>query len=228
MLLRRVADGPACRADTARVRTAPARIVLASACALVAGGATGCSGGSGTSAPAPSMPTPISTLASPSPVTAAHPRLQLRPVTSSTEGVCSAPPLSGNRAGRPCGLDGRTNYQLGAALGEVTVARATVEPNANLSIQLDHRGAATLAAATATLIRRRLALLLGGRVVVASLVLQRITGGQLQLSPGTSGELDQIADALQARRLLPSSPASTPATAPLASTPASAPPVGGG
>lgn len=227
MLLRRVADGRACRADTARVRTAPARIVLASACALVAGGAAGCSRGSGTSAPAPSMPAPISTLVSPSPVPAAHPRLQLRPVTSSTEGLCSAPPLSGIGAGRACGLDGRTNYQLGAALGDVTVARATVEPGAYLSIQLDHRGAATLAAVTATLIRRRLALLLDGRVVVASLVLQRITGGRLQLSPGTSGELEQFAYALQARRPSPSPPASTPAYMPPASTPASAPPVGG-
>ena len=53
------------------------------------------------------------------------PPLQLRLVTSSQAGPCTAPPLTADGPGTACDLDGTTTYELAESLGEVTPTSVT-------------------------------------------------------------------------------------------------------
>ncbi len=67
---------------------------------------------------------------------------------------------------------------------------------AQVDIALDQADSATLDHVTRSAVGQRLAILLDGRVIMASTVVDPITGGQFALRTATSAEAQQLAAAL--------------------------------
>ena len=167
--------------------------------------AAGCSGEAGVpaviglaSASAASEAAPSASAAGPAVVP-----LQLRLVTSSTDGPCSAPALTGAGAGDACDAAGSTTYTLGESLGELTATSATVaaddaQSTGRVLITLDATGSATLRDATAAAVGQRLAMLADGKVLSAPTVGAVVTGDQLVITGATRAAADQIAATLLA------------------------------
>lgn len=131
------------------------------------------------------------------------PPLQLRLVTSSAEGPCSAPALTSDSAASACDWAGTTTYELGESLGVVTptsVVRSTDQGSEQVvvALEFDDADTGTLGDVTRDAQQQHLAMLLDGRVVSAAVVMSPITTGHVQLALGTEPEADQIAARLGA------------------------------
>jgi preprotein translocase subunit SecD len=136
-----------------------------------------------------------------SPGSAPSPSLQLRLVTSSTDGTCDAPALATDGPGTACSEDGTTTYQLGASLGTITptsVTRPDVGDGQVLDLAFDQAGSAKLGEVTGKAIGKQLAILIEGRVLSAAQVADAITGGTVRMSFATSAEAARVAALLHA------------------------------
>jgi len=159
-------------------------VVFVAAATLLAG----CGSASGNSA-ASGSPTPTATL-------------QLRLVTSSTDGPCSEPPLTSDAPGSACGQSGTTTSQVGESLGEVTPTAVTY-PGGQAARQVftfefDQAGSVKLGDVTREAVGEQVAVLVDGRVFSAPRVMNPITNGQLELVTTTPAEAKQVAAALHA------------------------------
>lgn len=126
--------------------------------------------------------------------------LELRSVTSSTDGPCTAPPPVTAAAGAACDFTGGTTYQLGAPLGTATPTsvETTDRPDSSLiTVTFDEPGRATIASVTSDAIGTQLAFLVHGRVITASRVMEPITTNQAEFAGATSAQAKQIADAIR-------------------------------
>jgi len=129
--------------------------------------------------------------------------LQLRLVTSSSDGACSAPAPTSDGSASACDWAGTTTYELGESMGVVTpisVVRSTDQgpDQVVVSLVFDKADAATLGDVTRDALQGHLALLLDGRVIGAALVVDPITTGQMELGLGTAPEAEEIATRLGA------------------------------
>lgn len=122
--------------------------------------------------------------------------LDLRLVTASTSGACTAPPLAADGPGTACDLDATTTYQLGASLGEVTPASVELDDSlpGGPTVQLTFEGAdlGTLATVSEGAVGQRLAVLVDGRVLFAAQLMAPITNGQVAIngdSPSRAAEM---------------------------------------
>lgn len=172
-------------ADTAQMKTTRALWVAAAALC-----ASACGGQSGPGSPAQDAHTSLGTL-------------QIRTVSSTTPGQCSAPPLTGAAAGRTCSLDSKTTYDLGPSLGELTVtgAQLAVDPPTDgqvVVVDVDRPSAKMLKDVTTRSVGESLAVLLGGRVATAATVQGPIGSGRLQLASGDPAVVAQVAASLHA------------------------------
>ena len=154
--------------------------VLAAVVALLAGCSSAASGGNGS----PGTP------------------LQLRLVTSSAEGPCSATTLTSGGPASACDRAGTTTYQLGKSLGVITPI-SVVLPKGQGSAQtvileFDKADTDTLGDVSREALEKHLAILLDDRVLSAPLVKNPITTSQLTLAFGTAAEAKQVAAELDA------------------------------
>jgi preprotein translocase subunit SecD len=136
-----------------------------------------------------------------SPSGTSTPSLQFRLVTSSADGPCAVPALVTDGPGSACGEAGTTTYQVGASLGTITptaVTRPGVAGGLALDLGFDQAGSAKLGELTGKAIGKQMALLVDGRVLGASRVMDAITTGTVRLSVATSAEASQIAALLHA------------------------------
>jgi preprotein translocase subunit SecD len=154
--------------------------VLAAVVALLAGCSSAASGGNGS----PGTP------------------LQLRLVTSSVEGPCSAPALTSDGPASACDRAGTTTYQLGKSLGVITpisvVLRKDQGSAQTIILEFDKADTDTLGDVSREALEKHLAILLGDRVLSAPLVKNPITTSQLALAFGTAAEAKQVAAELGA------------------------------
>jgi preprotein translocase subunit SecD len=154
--------------------------VLATVVALLAGCSSAASGGNGS----PGTP------------------LQLRLVTSSVEGPCSAPALTSDGPASACDRAGTTTYQLGKSLGVITpisvVLRKDQGSAQTIILEFDKADTDTLGDVSREALEKHLAILLGDRVLSAPLVKNPITTSQLALAFGTAAEAKQVAAELGA------------------------------
>jgi len=129
------------------------------------------------------------------------PPLQLRLVTSSAEGPCSAPPLTSDGPGSACDWAGTTTYELGESLGVVTptsVARGDQRSGQTVVVGFDTADSNKLGDVTRKALEKRLAVLLNGKVISAPVVKGPLTGGKVAFTFGTASEAGQVAAALGA------------------------------
>jgi len=129
------------------------------------------------------------------------PPLQLRLVTSSAEGLCSAPPLTSNGPGSACARAGTTTYELGESLGVVTptsVARGDQGLGPTVVVGFDKADASKLGDVTGKAVQKQLAILLDGKVLSAPLVAAPVTDGKMTFAFGTASEAGQVATELGA------------------------------
>lgn len=129
--------------------------------------------------------------------------LQLRLMTSSAEGPCSAPAVTSDPAASACDWAGTTTYELGESLGVVTptsVVRATDQgpEQVVVALEFDDADTSTLGDVTRNAQQQHLAMLLDGRVISAAVVMNPITTGHIQLALGTGPDAEQIAARLGA------------------------------
>jgi len=125
--------------------------------------------------------------------------LQLRLVTSSAEGPCSAPPLTSDGPGSACDRAGTTTYELGESLGVVTptsVARGDQRSGQTVVVGFDTADSNKLGDVTRRALEKRLAILLEGRVLAAPVVKDPITTGNVSFAFGTASEAGQVVAAL--------------------------------
>ena len=126
--------------------------------------------------------------------------LELRTVTSSTEGPCTAPLLTSQTAGPACDFTGATTYQLGVPLGTVTLTSVTTTDrpdSSQIDVTFDEPGRATLESITTGAVGTQLAILVHGRVITAPRVMQPRTTSQGEFAGGTAAQAQQIADAIR-------------------------------
>jgi len=128
------------------------------------------------------------------------PPLQLRIVTSSAEGPCSAPPLTSDGPGSACDRAGTTTFELGASLGVVTPTSVTRDgqERQTLVAEFDKAGASKLGDVTGKALEKQLAILLDGKVLTAPLVKERMTTGKWMFAFGTAPEAERVANELGA------------------------------
>jgi len=129
------------------------------------------------------------------------PPLQLRLVTSSAEGPCSAPPLTSDGPGSACDRAGTTTYELGESVGVVTptsVARGDQGSGQTVVVGFDKADSNKLGDVSREALEKRLAVLLEGRVLTASVVKEPMTTGNVWFTFGTASEAGQVAAALGA------------------------------
>ena len=123
--------------------------------------------------------------------------LQLRLVTSSSAGECTAPPLAGDAPGVACDReDGTTTYELGRALGTVTPASVAREGQ-GVVVHLDEADAVTLRTVTTAALGRQVAVLLRGKVVSAPVVEEPISNGAMVLTFATPAVAADVAQELR-------------------------------
>ena len=126
--------------------------------------------------------------------------LQLRLVTSSAEGPCSALPLTSEGPGSACDRAGTTTYELGESLG--VVAPKSVKRNGQerqtVDVEFDKADASKLGDVTGKAVEKQLAILLDGKVISAPVVKEPITGGKVTFAFGTAAEAEKVATELGA------------------------------
>jgi len=124
------------------------------------------------------------------------PPLQLRLVTSSAEGPCSAPPLTSDGPGRACDRAGTTTYELGQSLGVVTPTSVTLDSQGagqSVAAEFDKADASKLGEVTGKALDKQLAILLDGKVLSAPVVKAALTTGNVSFTFGTASEAKQVA-----------------------------------
>jgi hypothetical protein len=129
------------------------------------------------------------------------PPLQLRLVTSSAEGPCSAPPLTSDGPGSACDRAGTTTYALGESLGVVTPTSVTLDGQGagqTVVAEFDKADASKLGNVTGKAVEKQLAILLDGKVLSAPVVKEPLTGGKVAFAFGTASEAEQVAAELGA------------------------------
>ena len=128
------------------------------------------------------------------------PPLQLRLVTSSAEGACSAPPLTSDGPGSACDRAGTTTYELGESLGVVTPTSVTRDGQERQTVvaEFDKADARRLGDVTGKAVEKQLAILLDGKVLSAPVVKEPLTGGNMAFTFGTAAEAEQVAAELGA------------------------------
>jgi preprotein translocase subunit SecD len=122
--------------------------------------------------------------------------LQLRLVTSSSVGTCSAPPLTTDGPGSACDRAGITTYVLGESLGTVTPASVTSQ-GSGVDVEMDKVGAGTMRGVTTSAVDKQVAILLDGKVLSAPVVKEPVTTSSMELALATSAEADAVAAELQ-------------------------------
>ena len=126
--------------------------------------------------------------------------LQLRLVTSSLEGTCSAPALTSDAPASACDRAGTTTYVLGKSLGTVTPTSVSLSkdqgPAHSVILQLDNADISTVSNVSQEAIDKHLAILLNGRVLTAPLIMNSMTTSPLTLAFGTATEAKQAATEL--------------------------------
>jgi preprotein translocase subunit SecD len=129
------------------------------------------------------------------------PPLQLRLVTSSAKGPCSAPPLTSDGPGSACDGAGTTTYELAESLGVVTPTSVTLDGQGTgqtVVAEFDKADASKLGDVTGKALEKQLAILLDGRVLSAPVVKEPLTGGNLSFAFETASEAEQVAAELDA------------------------------
>lgn len=133
----------------------------------------------------------------PAPATTDHlAALDLRLVTSSRSGECTAPALTTDAPGTACDLGATTTYELGESLGHVTPASVQLgggQPaGATVTLTFEGTDQATFAAVTDDAIGQQLAMLADGTVLLAAQVMSPIPGGSMVLSADTPATASAI------------------------------------
>lgn len=126
--------------------------------------------------------------------------LEFRTVTSTTEGPCTAAPLTAATAGAACDFTGAMTYQLGAPLGTATptsVSTTDRPDSSQVYVTFDDRGRATVQAITAKAVGTQLAVLVHGRVIAAPRVMEPLSAAQGEFAGGTAAQAQQIADEIR-------------------------------
>jgi hypothetical protein len=128
------------------------------------------------------------------------PPLQLRLVTSSAEGPCSAPPLTSGAPGSACDRAGTTTYELGESLGVLKPTSVTRDgqEKQSLNAALDKAGASKFGDVTGKAVGKQLAILLGGKVLSAPVVQGPLTSGNVTFTFETAAEAEKAATELGA------------------------------
>ncbi len=128
------------------------------------------------------------------------PPLQLRLVTSSAEGPCSAPPLTSDGPGKACDWAGTTTYALGESVGVLTPTSVARDGQDRQTVvaEFDKADSNKLGDVTRKALEKRLAVLLNGKVISAPVVKAPLTGGKVAFAFGTASEAGQVAAALGA------------------------------
>lgn len=129
------------------------------------------------------------------------PPLQLRLVTSSAEGPCSAPPMTSDGPGSACDRAGTTTYELGESLGVVTPTSVTLDGRGagqTVNAEFDKADAGKLGDVTGKALEKQLAILLDGKVLSAPVVKSALTTGNVAFTFGTASEAKQVAAELGA------------------------------
>jgi len=124
------------------------------------------------------------------------PPLQLRRVTSSATGPCSAPPLTADGPGTTCDIEGATTYELAETLGVVTptsVVRESQGGGLTLVVEFDDADTKTLEDVSGQAIGEELAILLDGKVLSAPTVQAPITTSPITFGFGTASDADRVA-----------------------------------
>ena len=159
--------------------------------ALSALAIAGCSSSSTVSEPT-SPPTTAVSRSTSAPKAAAV--IQLRSVTSSSEAACQDAPLLSVGAGPACSIDGKTTYQLGPSVADLTLRKAEVadEDSGGVStgmpivrVQLDNKSTLQLSTVSKELIGKTVAFLIGGRVVRAPIISAQIKDGDIAVLPAS-------------------------------------------
>ncbi len=128
------------------------------------------------------------------------PPLQLRLVTSSAEGPCSAPPLTSDGPGSACDRAGTTTYELGESLGVVTPTSVTRDGQERQTVdaEFDKADASKLGDVTGKAVEKQLAILLDGKVLTAPVVKEPMTTGKVTFAFGTAAEAEKVVAELSA------------------------------
>ena len=129
------------------------------------------------------------------------PRLQLRIVTSSAPGRCTAPPLTSEDPGSACDRAGTTTYVLAGSLGGVTptsVAREGQGAGQTVVAEFDKADASKIGDVSGKALEKQLAILLNGKVLSAPVVKEPITSGKVAFTFGTAAEAEKVAAELGA------------------------------
>jgi hypothetical protein len=127
------------------------------------------------------------------------PQLQLRIVTSSTEGPCSAPTLTSAGPGSACDRAGTTTYKLAKSLGVVTPRSVRRDAQGeSVEADFDKADATRFGDVTGEAVEKQLAVLLDGRVLSATVVKEPITSGKVTFALGTASEAKKVAAELGA------------------------------
>lgn len=129
------------------------------------------------------------------------PQLQLRIVTSSAEGPCSAPPLTSPGPGSACDRAGTITFELAESLGVLTPTSVTRDDQgAGLTVdaELDKADATKLGDVTGKAVEKQLAILFNGKVLSAPVVKEPLTGGKVAFGFGTVAEAEKVAAELGA------------------------------
>jgi preprotein translocase subunit SecD len=134
--------------------------------------------------------------------TSAGKSLQFRVVASQSAGTCSAAAVRSDAPESACDRAGTTTYKLGGSLGTVkpTSVRLTGGGTSQKSIilHLDKAGTGTLAAATHAALNKRMAILLDGRVLSASQVMDPIATNEVTVAFDSASTARQVHDKLHA------------------------------
>ena len=128
------------------------------------------------------------------------PLLQMRLVTSSTEGPCSALPLTSDGPGSACDRAATTTYELGKSLGVVTPTSVTRDGQERQTVnaEFDKADATKFGDVTGKALDKQLAILLDGKVLSAPVVKAALTTGKVAFTFGTAAEAEQVAAELGA------------------------------
>jgi hypothetical protein len=128
--------------------------------------------------------------------------LQLRLVSSTVDGACTAPVLTSDDPASACNTAGTTTYELGKSLGTVAPTSVTLSADQgsahSIILELNAADTSTLGKVTGDAIDKNLAIILDGRVLSAPLVKTPITSSPLTLAFGTASEAKQTAAELRA------------------------------
>ena len=123
-------------------------------------------------------------------------QLQLRLVTSSSAGTCSAPPLTTDGPGSACDREGTTTYVLGKSLGTVTPTSVSTQSH-GVDIQMDKAGIDTMREVTTSAVDKQIAILLDGKVLAAPVVHEPLTTSSFELALATPAEAATVATELR-------------------------------